>query len=131
MARLDRTKLGVMAFTLGAAACASEHAATSGGAGGATAGGVGGAGAAKGATSASSVSGTSSVAHASSAVGTSAVAEGSVGAGGAGGAAPACNPPAAVGSFYAQSAAQFGNVSPTSMCDYRGDVLLVVNTASV
>jgi hypothetical protein len=123
MARLDRTKLGMMAvLTLGAGACSPERAATSGGAGGAP---VTGAGGANGASS------TASTSHASSAASTSAVVEGSVGAGGSGSVAPTCNPPAAVGSFYAQSAPQFGNVSPTSMCDYRGDVLLVVNTAAV
>ena len=50
-------------------------------------------------------------------------------AAGTGGGAPACNPPA--GSFYAQSAQQYGNPTPTSMCDYKGDVLLVVNIAAV
>jgi hypothetical protein len=40
-----------------------------------------------------------------------------------------CNPPAPDGSFYATSSYQYGDAAPTSMCDYRGDVLLVVNTA--
>jgi hypothetical protein len=109
------TKLRVAtALTLGAA-CGSGHFATSGGdtvsgAGGMTHGGT---------------SGTST--RATSAV----VSTGALGAGGGGGSAPACNPPAAVGSFWAQDAQQYGVLGPVSMCDYRGDVLLVVNTADV
>ena len=53
------------------------------------------------------------------------------GLGGMGGAAPACNPPAADGSLFALSALEYGQPAPTSMCDYRGDVLLLVNTADV
>ncbi len=47
------------------------------------------------------------------------------------GGGPTCDPPAAAGSIWAQSAQQYGMLDPTSMCDYRGDVLLVVNTADV
>jgi hypothetical protein len=61
----------------------------------------------------------------------SAVTTGTVGAGGTGGSAPTCSPPAATGSFWAQSAQQYTEPDPTSMCTYRGDVLLVVNTADV
>jgi hypothetical protein len=53
------------------------------------------------------------------------------GAGGMGGSAPTCNPPAAAGTFWAQTAQTYADPNPTSMCDYRGDVLLVVNTADV
>jgi hypothetical protein len=55
---------------------------------------------------------------------------GMAGTGGMGGAA-GCNPAAPDGSFYATSGYQYGGAAPTSMCDYRGDVLLVVNTADV
>jgi hypothetical protein len=37
----------------------------------------------------------------------------------------------APGTFYAQSAQKYGAPSPTPMCDYAGDVILVVNTADV
>jgi hypothetical protein len=52
------------------------------------------------------------------------------GAGGTGGTG-GCNPPAPDGSFYAASAYQYGDPAATSMCDYRGDVILAVNTADV
>ena len=32
---------------------------------------------------------------------------------------------------WAQSAQEYGQADPTSMCDYRGDVLLLVNVADV
>jgi hypothetical protein len=112
MAHLDGTKLAATALlTLGAAACSPEGMATSG-AGGAMPAGAGGS---RGMSTAVSTS----------------VVTGSVGAGGTGGAAPVCDPPAAPGTFYAQAAEQYGSAGPTSMCDYRGDVLLVVNTADV
>jgi hypothetical protein len=111
MTGLDGTKLGMMAALTFGAACSSAHVGSSaGGTTGATTG----------------VGGTTTTSKTSSVVTT-----GSVGAGGTGGGAPVCNPPAAVGSFWAQSALRFGDTDPTSMCNYRGDVLLVVNTADV
>jgi hypothetical protein len=62
---------------------------------------------------------------------TSAVATGVAGVGGGAGGSVACAPPAAAGSLWALSAQQYGLLDPTSMCDYRGDVLLIVNTADV
>jgi len=41
-----------------------------------------------------------------------------------------CNPPADPSSFYATAATQLVDVNPTSMCAYRGDVLLIVDTAA-
>ncbi len=63
----------------------------------------------------------------------SSIATGTVGAGGSGGAGgtDACSPAAAAGSFWAQTAEEYGQPAPVSMCQYRGDVLLVVNTAAV
>ncbi len=42
-----------------------------------------------------------------------------------------CDPPAATGSFYAMSSPNLGDSRTVSMCEYRGDVVLVVNTASL
>jgi 2',3'-cyclic-nucleotide 2'-phosphodiesterase/3'-nucleotidase len=55
----------------------------------------------------------------------------SAGAGGAGGAASGCNPPAAAGSLYALAAPEFGGAGDVSMCKWRGDVLLIVDTAAL
>lgn len=41
-----------------------------------------------------------------------------------------CDPPAAPGSLYEKGAPLQFEVEPTSMCLYRGEVLLIVNTAS-
>jgi glutathione peroxidase len=41
-----------------------------------------------------------------------------------------CDPPAAPGSFYALSARNLANTRDVSMCEFRGKVILVVNTAS-
>ncbi|MFO0613857.1 MAG: hypothetical protein U0414_14795 [Polyangiaceae bacterium] len=42
-----------------------------------------------------------------------------------------CDPPAEPGSLYENSATGLFDVDPTSMCAFRGDVLLIVNTAAV
>lgn len=42
-----------------------------------------------------------------------------------------CDPPAAPGSLYEKDALQQFEFEPTSMCQFRGDVLLIVNTAAV
>jgi len=42
-----------------------------------------------------------------------------------------CDPPAATGSFYELSSLDLGETQTVSMCQYRGDVILVVNTASL
>ncbi len=42
-----------------------------------------------------------------------------------------CDPPAAPGSLYEKDALLQFEFEPTSMCQYRGDVLLIVNTAAV
>lgn len=60
----------------------------------------------------------------------------SVGAGGfgSGGAMPfVCDPPAAPGSLYEKSAVSYDieAIDPVSMCKYRGDVLLIANTAAL
>ena len=41
-----------------------------------------------------------------------------------------CNPPAPQNSFYALSSMDLGQTRQVSMCEYRGDVVLVVNVAS-
>jgi hypothetical protein len=44
-----------------------------------------------------------------------------------------CDPPAAPGSIYEHSAESLDVelIDPVSMCKYRGDVMLIVNTAAV
>lgn len=43
----------------------------------------------------------------------------------------ACDPPPPGGSFYELSSPDLGQSRVVSMCEYRGDVILVVNTASL
>lgn len=52
------------------------------------------------------------------------------GFGGSGGAAP-CDPAPDPGSLWAQGAVPYTDPNPTTLCAYRGDVLLVVNTAAI
>ena len=42
-----------------------------------------------------------------------------------------CDPPAAAGSIYELAGDSFGAVEPVSMCRYRGDVMLIVDTAAL
>jgi hypothetical protein len=109
MADLTCTKLGVLLALTLTAACASS---TSG--------------------SATSTGSTSTHSHTITTTQSTSTAtlSGSGGAGGMGG-SPSCNPPPDTGSLWATTAMQFGATDPTSMCDYRGDVLLIVNTADV
>lgn len=113
MATLDRTKLGISAALALAAACSTQGAGTAGGPGGAgtttTGSGPGGA--------------TSSSTHGAMA----ATAVSSTG----GPMAFVCDPPAAPGSIFEAKADSFGDVLPVPMCKYRGDVLLIVNTAAL
>jgi hypothetical protein len=53
------------------------------------------------------------------------------GSGGAGGGEFLCNPAAAPGSIYEATADMFGSAGPESMCKYRGEVMLIVNTAAI
>ncbi len=118
----DKVMLGLvaaLALTTGAGACGNDK-----GTGGGTTSGSGGKGGA-GATSSSSSSG--AVVSSSS----GAVAASSSGFGGAGGGGPfVCDPPAAPGSLYELSATGYGDVDPIPICKYRGDVVLIVNTAA-
>jgi len=50
---------------------------------------------------------------------------------GGGGDGFVCDPPAAAGSIYELTGNSFAFVQPVSMCKYRGDVMLVVNTAAL
>lgn len=69
-----------------------------------------------------------------SAAQSSSVGVGSTGAGGSGGGAQAfvCDPPAAKDSIYEFSAESYNIdiTEPVSLCQYRGDVMFIVNTAS-
>jgi hypothetical protein len=130
MAGLDGKALGAMSALLGvafagAAACSGSPANATGG----TAGN-GGAKNQGGSTSVGTTASVTSTAVATGTVGAGGSGGGAGGSGGAGG-MDACNPAAAAGSFWAQTAQAYGDISPVSMCQYRGDVLLVVNTAAV
>jgi len=122
MARLEGTTLGMMAFmTLAAGGCGGQDASSSAGtegSGGASAQGS------TGSASSNAVGSTSAVAS------TGAVATSS---GTGGGMAFVCDPPAAPGSIYERSAISYdiNAIDPVSMCKYRGDVMLIVNTAAL
>lgn len=121
MAGLDGKALGATSALLVAAALA---ACSSGSPGDGTSSTAGNGGSKSGSTSV----GTSIATSTSIATGT----VGSTGSGGgAGGGMGGCNPPAAAGTFWAQTAQTLELSQAVSMCQYRGDVLLVVNTASV
>ena len=95
-----------------------------------------GSGGANGSTTSASAGATAGQGGAASQGGAPAQGGGSaiVGVGGAlgtgGGTAP-CDPPPDAGTFWAQSAlsTDLNQIDPVQMCAYRGDVLLVVNTA--
>ena len=109
-----------LSMAIGAFACSDsgKTTATTGGAGGT--GGDGGMAQASSSSSSASSSVSSSVA---------------VGAGGFGGAPMAfvCDPPAEAGSLHEISATSYdiNDIEPVSMCKYRGEVTLIVNTAAI
>ncbi|HVY46405.1 MAG TPA: hypothetical protein VHB21_11025 [Minicystis sp.] len=108
-----RTQLFLLVSALGAVVgCGGPSPAGSG------AGGAGGD--ASGSTQASTSQTTGPVAVAATGVG-----------GSGGGGAVACDPAAPPGSFWAQTATEYGKAQPTGMCAYRGDVVLVVNVAEL
>lgn len=95
--------------------------------------GGGGAGGAPTGSSSSSSSGEQSSSSIASTSGPTAGAT-TGGSGGAGGSvAFVCDPPAEAGSIYETSGVSLNieQVDPISMCKYRGDVMLVVNTAAI
>ncbi|MDI1479462.1 hypothetical protein [Polyangium sp. y55x31] len=126
MVTLDDGKRWCVALgiTLGAFACSSGGGESTGGEGGtAGAGGVAGPGSGGNA-------GTTTVASSSSSVGAVASSSASVGSGGA--MSFVCDPPAEPGSLYEHSAESYdvNDIEPVSLCKYRGEVLLIVNTAA-
>jgi hypothetical protein len=113
---MERTKLGLWAALALGAACSTQAASTTSSGNGGTTHGTGA---------------TTHASSSSSTVASGAGGSGSAGAGGmggAGGGAPCVGQP---GTFYAQSAYRYGDPGPTPMCNYEGDVILVVNTADV
>jgi glutathione peroxidase len=125
MGRSKGTIVGFAALAL-AAACGETTPATTGG-GGATASGSA-ASSSSAATSSAAVGAGGAGGAGTTAATTSAV----VGAGGFGGSdAFVCNPAAEPGSIFEREADVFGDVAPTPMCKYRGDVMLIVNTAAL
>jgi hypothetical protein len=105
-------------MTLAAAGCGGQEAGSS-----ASTEGSGGSGG-------SSAQGNTTSAASNSAVASNAVAA-SNGAGG--GMAFVCDPPAAPGSIFERSAVSYdiNAIDPVSMCKYRGDVMLIVDTAAL
>lgn len=129
MGRFSGTNLGftMLAFTAG---CGGATPATTGG-GGATASATVGVGGDAQATSASVTAGVSGAGGAATAT-ASATASVTAGASGAGGGGEfLCNPAAAPGSIHEATADRFGSAGPESMCRYRGEVMLIVNTAAI
>jgi len=132
--RSSKTRVTSLSATLGLAvcalACSSGGGEAAGGAGSTSgAGNAGGMGGAGSVTTGASSSSSSAVAVASSSAG----AGGSGGAGGAGGSMSfVCDPPAAPGSLYELAAESYdlNDLEPVSMCKYRGEVALIVNTAA-
>jgi hypothetical protein len=57
----------------------------------------------------------------------------SSGSSSSGGSSFTCDPPADPGSIYALAAVSYdiNQIDPVSMCKYRGDVMLIVNTAAL
>ena len=98
----------LLALSMGATGCGAAKSAGSGGTGPATTG-----------TTAQTTSATTSSTKAAATVASSST-----------GAPFVCNPPAAPGSLYENSANEFSTLIPISMCQYRGDVLLIVDTAA-
>jgi len=122
MARLMATSAwtAILAFSVNSG-CSGDPAQPQGGTGG------GGGGGGSGTTGSSSSHAGSSVASSTAGAGPA------TGAGGGGGAMPfVCDPPAEAGSIYEQSAESLNiEVGSVPMCQYRGKVMLLVNTAAV
>jgi hypothetical protein len=117
----------VLALTAACSPSATHQAGTTSGGHGGTAGHGGASGSTGPSASSSTV--------ASSAVSTGVGGNGGAGSGGAGnggaGGGTLCNPAAPAGSLYATQGLRYPDFVPESMCQYRGDVLLILNTAAV
>jgi hypothetical protein len=100
----------LLALSMGATGCGAANSAGSGG----TGAGTTGAGTTAQTTGATTSSTKAAATNASSSTGAPFV----------------CSPPAAPGSLYENSANEFSTLVPISMCQYRGDVLLIIDTAA-
>ena len=130
MGRISGTNLGFTLLALTAACGGSGSTPATTGGGGTTASAGGTTASAGGASQSSAgVGGMGGVAQATASASVTAAASGSGGAGGSGDFV--CNPVAAAGSIYEATADMFGSSGPASMCKYRGDVMLIVNTAAI
>jgi len=123
MGRFNGTNMGMAALAL-TAACGGMTPATTGG-GGASASATTGGG---GAQTASGVGGMGGAAGATASV---AVAVSASSGGGVGGGNFICDPVAAPGSLYERTADMYGSAGLSSMCPYRGEVMLIINTAAI
>ena len=115
-----------LAVTLGAFACSS-------GGGSVGAGGDGGTAGAGGTPGAGGNGGTTTVASSSSSSVGAVASSSGVGSGGSGGTMSfVCDPPAEPGSLYEFSVESYdvNDLEPVPLCKYRGEVLLIVNTAA-
>ena len=128
MGHISGTNLGFTLLAL-TAACGGSTPATTGGGTTASAGGTtASAGGTSSTTTSSATAGVGGMAQATASASVTAAASGS---GGAGGGEFLCNPAAAPGSIYEATADMFGSAGPESMCKYRGQVMLIVNTAAI
>jgi glutathione peroxidase len=122
MTRLSNATLG-MTIAFLTAACGETTPGGSGSSGSAT--GSGGGSAAQTGSGAGGMGGAAQSASSSSAT------VGGGGNGGGGGAAFVCDPAAVPGSIYERTGEVYGAEAPVSMCKYRGEVMLIVNTAAL
>jgi hypothetical protein len=108
----------VLALSLGVG-CSEEAKDTTAGAGATGAGSGGGSGATTGAGGSTNTSSGTGVVSSTGA--------------GVGGSSYVCDPPAAEGSIFELFAESLDidQIEPVSMCQYRGDVMLIVNVAAV
>lgn len=123
MKRLSNATLG-MTLAVITAACGGT---TPGGSGSGSATGSGGGG---GTLTGSGVGGTGGATQPASSSSVT-VGVGGGGTGGGGGGDFVCDPAAAPGSIYERTGEVYGAAVPVSMCKYRGEVMLIVNTAAL
>ena len=129
MGRFNRMNLGLTMLAL-TAACGGTTPATTGG-GGASASVSTGSGDAQTASGSGGVGGFGGTGGATATTASVAVAVSASGSGAGGNGDFVCDPVAAPGSIYERTADMFGSAGPSSMCQYRGDVMLIVNTAAI
>jgi hypothetical protein len=125
MTRLGNATLGMTLAFIAAACAGTAPGGTGTGTGSGSATSSGGGSAMVTATGVGGMGGATQSASNSSAT------AGVGGNGGSGGAGFVCDPAAAPGSIYEATVDMFGSAGLTTMCPYRGQVMLIVNTAAI